>query len=155
MPPDGKAVRFAIESQYDPFPAAAMARVHKITDVAVAGRFHCDDGSYGFHHRIRIALGYVRRPDFASVRHRHVAPGRRAGGLDGQQTSRRRPAVRWEAMRFRLRRFRVAGRSSALRSAEGPGDRAHVGVIAPCRDPSVPDLEDSRDRKVNLTAVLA
>lgn len=34
--PDGKTVRFAIESQYDPYTAEAMALVHKITDVAVA-----------------------------------------------------------------------------------------------------------------------
>ena len=33
---DGKTVRFAIESQYDPYTAEAMALVHKITDVAVA-----------------------------------------------------------------------------------------------------------------------
>jgi RND superfamily putative drug exporter len=34
--PDGKTVRFAIESHYDPYTAEAMALVHKITDVAVA-----------------------------------------------------------------------------------------------------------------------
>ena len=33
---DGKTARFAIESQYDPYTAEAMALVHKITDVAVA-----------------------------------------------------------------------------------------------------------------------
>ncbi|MDT5058932.1 MAG: putative drug exporter of the superfamily, partial [Mycobacterium sp.] len=33
---DGKTVRFAIESQYDPYTAEAMTLVHKITDVAVA-----------------------------------------------------------------------------------------------------------------------
>ena len=36
MSADGKTVRFAIESQYDPYTAEAMALVHKITDVAVA-----------------------------------------------------------------------------------------------------------------------
>lgn len=36
MSPDGKTVRIAIESQYDPYTAEAMALVNKITDVAVA-----------------------------------------------------------------------------------------------------------------------
>jgi RND superfamily putative drug exporter len=34
--PDGKTVRFAVESQYDPYTAEAMGLVHRITDVAVA-----------------------------------------------------------------------------------------------------------------------
>lgn len=34
--PDGKTARFAIESQYDPYTAEAMALVHKITSVATA-----------------------------------------------------------------------------------------------------------------------